>query len=106
VENRIEIAKSYRKKKGETKQSKDFRKTRDTINTMFLKEPYSSLVSGRSQSGLTLTLPRAFSSMMRCSIDATSFLVNPAISGLIETESIPALTKNPETRAYYLQFFQ
>jgi len=31
---------------------------------------------------------------MRCSIDATSLRVNTAASGLIETESIPALTRN------------
>lgn len=47
-------------------------------------------------SGLTLTWPKAFSSIIRCSIDATSLRVNAAASGLIKTESIPALTINLE----------
>ncbi|MEM2088320.1 MAG: hypothetical protein QXF52_06575 [Thermoproteota archaeon] len=50
--------------------------------------------SGRSQSGSSLTWPRAFSRMILCSILATSFLVNTAASGLIEIESMPALTRN------------
>ncbi|MEM3745968.1 MAG: hypothetical protein QXN67_00655 [Thermoproteota archaeon] len=41
-----------------------------------------------------LTFPRAFSSIILCSMLATSLRVNTAASGLIETESIPALTKN------------
>ncbi|MBO3840432.1 MAG: hypothetical protein JTT17_06420 [Candidatus Brockarchaeota archaeon] len=41
-----------------------------------------------------MTCPRAFSSMILCSIEATSFLVKTAASGLIETESIPALTRS------------
>ncbi|MBO3840424.1 MAG: hypothetical protein JTT17_06380 [Candidatus Brockarchaeota archaeon] len=65
-----------------------------TVNVNRLKEAYSSSGSGGSQSGPTLTLPKAFSSIILCSIEATSFLANTAASGLIEIESIPALTRN------------
>jgi len=41
---------------------------------------------------------------MRCSIEATSLRVNTAASGLIETESIPALTRNSKLRMDYKIF--
>jgi len=41
-----------------------------------------------------ISWPRAFSSMILCSIEATSLHANTATSGLIETESMPALTRN------------
>lgn len=59
-----------------------------------LRNTYSSTGSGRSQLGSSLTWPRASSSIIICSIEATSLRVNTAVSGLIEIGSIPALTRN------------